>query len=82
MTGHERRSWTFLTNHALGFVAISQNPIIRAGDVAPMTGFTERSTQRIVAELEEAGRLSHETIGRRNLVRDRRRPHLRRPANR
>ena len=66
MTDNERRPWTFLTNHARVLVAISQNPDIRARDVATTTGITERSTQRIVAELEEAGYLSHERIGRRN----------------
>lgn len=66
MTDYERRPWTFLTNHARVLVAISQNPDIRVRDIAGMTGITERSTQRIVAELEEAGYLSHETIGRRN----------------
>ena len=66
MTDSERRPWTFLTNHARVLVAISQNPDIRARDVAAMTGITERSTQRIVAELEDAGYLSHERIGRRN----------------
>ena len=66
MTDYERRSWTFITNHARVLIAISQNPDIRARDVAAMTGITERSTQRIIAELEEAGYLSHERIGRRN----------------
>jgi DNA-binding MarR family transcriptional regulator len=66
MTDHERRPWTFLTNHARVLVTISQNPDIRVRDVAVRTGITERSTQRIVAELEEAGYLSHERVGRRN----------------
>ena len=61
-----KRPWTFLTNHARVLVAISQNPDIRARDVATMTGITERSTQRIVAELEEGGYLSRERVGRRN----------------
>lgn len=67
MTDHERRPWTFLTNHARVLVAVSQTPDIRLRDLAVMTGITERSTQRIVAELEQAGYLSHERIGRRNL---------------
>ena len=66
MTDDERRPWTFLTNHARVLMTISQNPDIRARDVAAMIGITERSTQRIVAELEEAGYLSHERVGRRN----------------
>lgn len=66
MTDDERRPWTFLTSHARVLVLISQNPDIRVREVAVMAGITERSTQRIVAELEEAGYLSHERIGRRN----------------
>ena len=66
MTDDERRPWTFLTSHARVLIAISQNPDIRARDVATMTGITERSTQRIVAELVEAGYLIRERIGRRN----------------
>ena len=31
-----------------------------------MARITERSTQRIIAELEEDGYLTHETVGRRN----------------
>ena len=66
MTDGKRRPWTFLTNHARVLIMISQNPNIRARDIAAVTGITERSTQRIVAELEAAGYLSHDKIGRRN----------------
>ncbi len=66
MTNHERRPWTFLTNHARVLILIAQNPSIRGRDVAGIVGITERSTQRIIAELEEAGYLTHKRIGRRN----------------
>lgn len=66
MAGDDRRPWTFLTNHARVLISISQNPSIRVRDIAAVTGITERSTQRIVADLEAAGYLSHEKIGRRN----------------
>lgn len=66
MIGDEHRVWTFLTNHARVLIVISQNPNIRARDIATVAGITERSTQRIVADLEAAGYLSHERIGRRN----------------
>jgi len=66
MTGSERRPWTFLTNHARVLILISQNPSIRTRDLAAVTAITERSAQRIVADLEAAGYLSHERIGRRN----------------
>ncbi len=66
MTDYDRRSWTFLTSHARVLILISQTPDIRARDIAAVTGLTERSTQRIVADLEAAGYLSHDRIGRRN----------------
>jgi predicted transcriptional regulator of viral defense system len=66
MSGDAHRAWTFLTNHARVLIVISKNPKIRARDVAAVTGITERSTQRIVSDLEAAGYLSHERIGRRN----------------
>lgn len=66
MPDTERRPWTFLTSHARVLILISKNPDIRVRDVAGMADITERSTQRIVAELEAAGYLTHEKIGRRN----------------
>lgn len=58
--------WTFFTNHAHVLFCISQDPDVRLRDVAQRVGITERATQRIVAELEDSGYLSHEKIGRRN----------------
>ena len=58
--------WTFLTNHAHVLVCLTQNPEARMRDVAQLIGVTERAVQRIVAELEEAGYLTHEREGRRN----------------
>lgn len=58
--------WTFLTNHAHVLFSIAADPAIRIREVAAAVGITERATQRIVAELEEAGYLSHEKVGRRN----------------
>jgi DNA-binding IclR family transcriptional regulator len=66
MIDHDRRPWTFLTSHARVLIIISQNPSIRVRDIAGIAGLTERSTQRIVADLEAAGYLSHKRIGRRN----------------
>ena len=79
MRDDDRRPWTFLTSHARVLIVISQNPDIRARDIATVTGLTERSTQRIVADLEAAGYLSRERIGRRNHYRIRSRERLRHP---
>ncbi|TNF89553.1 MAG: winged helix-turn-helix domain-containing protein [Gammaproteobacteria bacterium] len=58
--------WTFLTNHAHVLLCIAENPDIRLRDVAEKVGITERAVQRIVVELEEAGYVTHERVGRRN----------------
>lgn len=59
--------WTFLTNHAHVLLCIARNPGIRLRDVSAAVGITERSTQRIVADLEQAGYLTRKRAGRRNL---------------
>lgn len=58
--------WTFLTNHAHVLLCIAEDPDVRLRDVATRVGITERAAQRIVAELESEGYLSHERVGRRN----------------
>jgi predicted transcriptional regulator len=66
--GHheEQRTWTFLTNHAQVLLCLVETPDIRLRDVAAHVGITERATQRIVAELVEAGYVKTERVGRRN----------------
>ena len=61
--------WTFLTNHAHVLICIAGDPDVRIRDVAARVGVTERAVQRIVGELEEAGYLSHERVGRCNRYR-------------
>lgn len=82
MTSEANRTWTFLTNHARVLIAIAEAPDIRLRDIADRVGITERATQRIVAELESAGFLSHEKKGRRNKYRLRSRARLRHPLQR
>jgi len=60
------QGWTFLTNHSHVLLCVAEQPGMRLRDVADRVGITERAAQRIVAELEEAGYLSHEKVGRRN----------------
>lgn len=62
----EVRSWTFLTNHAQVLLCLAETPDIRLRDVAARVGITERATQRILAELVEAGYVRSERVGRRN----------------
>jgi DNA-binding MarR family transcriptional regulator len=59
-------SWHFLSNHTQALLCIVRDPDIRFRDIAQMVGITERATQRIVADLIQAGYLEREKIGRRN----------------
>ena len=59
-------SWTLLTAHGRALVEIARNTESRMVDIAGVVGVTERTAQAIVADLEEAGYLSHERVGRRN----------------
>ena len=79
MTSNNSRTWTFLTNHARILILIAETSGIRLRDVAEQVGITERAAQRIVAELEAAGYLTHEKVGRRNQYDLRPDAHLRHP---
>jgi predicted transcriptional regulator len=65
-TPSPRSEWTFLTNHAHVLLCISKDPLIRQRDIAQLVGITERAAQKIVSELEEAGYVVRERVGRRN----------------
>jgi len=58
-------SWTFLTNHAHVLIALSRNPDLRQKDIAYSVGITVGAVHRILQELEDAGYLVSERIGRR-----------------
>ena len=65
-SAHGVKEWTFLTNHAHVLLAIARDPTARLRDVADGVGITERAAQAIVADLEAAGYLQRERVGRRN----------------
>lgn len=73
------QTWTFLTNHAHVLISLAGDPTLRIRDLATRVGITERAIQRIIADLEEAGYLTHERDGRRNLYRVRANRPLRHP---
>ena len=62
----DAKTWTFLTNHAQVLLCIADTPDIRLRDMAERVGITERATQRILADLIEAGYVKTKRIGRRN----------------
>jgi DNA-binding transcriptional ArsR family regulator len=61
--------WTFLTNHSHVLILLSQIPDLVLREVAARVGITERAVQRIIADLEEAGCIEIEKVGRRNRYR-------------
>lgn len=60
------RRWTFFSNHAHVLVALADQPGARMRDLAERIGITERSVQRIVADLEAGGLIERHREGRRN----------------
>lgn len=72
-------SWTFLSNHSHVIICLARDPEIRMRDVADLVGITERAAIRIVTDLEDAGYIKKDRVGRRNrytIVGDK---HLRHP---
>jgi len=65
-SGKGTRSWTFVTNHTQVLLCLAQDPHVRLRDVAERVGITERATQRILADLVEAGYVDRTRLGRRN----------------
>ena len=62
-------TWGFLTNHALVLIYIGRQPESTGLEIAQAVGITERATRRIVDDLEAAGYISREKVGRRNRYR-------------
>lgn len=77
-----RPGWTFLTNHARVLAAIAHDPGTRVRDIAARCLLTERSVQKIIVDLEEAGYLQHTRNGRSNHYTVKDKTPLRHPADR
>ncbi|WP_028803790.1 MarR family transcriptional regulator [Streptomyces sp. 142MFCol3.1] len=61
--------WTFLTNYARVLVAIADDQNVRIRDIAARCRLTERAVQKIIADLEQDGYLTHTRQGRSNAYR-------------
>ena len=61
--------WTFITNHGLVLSFIFHNPRSTAREIANEIGVTERTTHKIISDLEIAGYIERRKDGRRNLYR-------------
>jgi DNA-binding MarR family transcriptional regulator len=58
--------WNFFSNYAHVLVCLAENPDARLRDVAERVGITERTTLRLVTQLERSGILVRLKEGRRN----------------
>jgi DNA-binding transcriptional ArsR family regulator len=58
--------WMFFTNHTHVLLWLSEQSDARVKDIAAVVGVTERAVQRILSELEEAGFVTRQRVGRRN----------------
>ena len=59
--------WTFITNHGLVLSYISHHPTSTAREISNYIGVTERTTHKIIGDLENAGYIDRQKIGRRNV---------------
>lgn len=58
--------WTFITNHGAVLALIAHHKQITAREIADELGITERPVRRIIAELEDAGYIKKQRVGRGN----------------
>ena len=59
--------WTFITNHGLVLSYTSHNSTSTAREIAQSIGVTERTTHKIISDLEQAGYIDRRKSGRRNV---------------
>lgn len=77
MADRDRPTWTFLSNHGHVLMCLAADPDARLRDIAERVGVTERTVFGIVENLEQAGIVVREKVGRRNTYRIDRSRHLR-----
>lgn len=73
--------WSFITNHGLVLGYIARNPRSTARTIAQAVGITERTTHKIIADLEEAGYITRKKVGRQNQYYINANQPLRHPSN-
>ena len=61
--------WTFITNHGLVLSYLSHHHRSTAREIASYIGVTERTTHKIISDLEAAGYIERRKSGRRNVYR-------------
>ena len=59
--------WTFITNHGLILSYLSHKASSTAREIAMYVGVTERTTHKIISDLETEGYITRRKTGRRNV---------------
>jgi DNA-binding MarR family transcriptional regulator len=67
MAAVSSHKWTFLSNHAHVLIYVLQTPDARIRDIADAVGITERFAHAVITDLVNAGYLTVERQGRRNV---------------
>lgn len=62
-------SWTFLSNHSHVLICLARDSGLRLRELAALVGMTDRGVSKVINELESAGYLERERVGRRNRYR-------------
>lgn len=67
MTAETRPTWTLVTSHGLVLVYVALNGEATIREISREIGLTERRVMEILRDLKEAGHISIERQGRRNI---------------
>ncbi len=74
-------SWTFLTHHGHVLLTVATNPDIRVKELAQRVGITTRHTLGILRDLEDAGYVRRDRVGRTSHYTVHKRRPFRHPTN-
>jgi predicted ArsR family transcriptional regulator len=61
-----RKPWTFITNHGAVLALVARREQITGREISNALDITERSVLRILHDLEGAGYITREKVGRQN----------------
>ena len=61
------KDWTFITNHGLVLLYISQNPRCTTRQIALAINTTERTVHRVLEDLEKEDYITRQRTGRGNI---------------
>lgn len=64
--GKSDSHWTFFTNHTHVLLCLARQKNISLRQVSIEVGITERSVQNIIVDLERAGVITRQKVGRQN----------------